>query len=321
MANPRYADDLSRLGRVYKRNAVINRETIIIVIGNGIPSELLERPVAEALRDEIDRRGGAEHPFRRAIVLTDSGWNEEATDVALNAVIAIGSHRANELSKKLQEEPASDATKFPIADRQGCNALFQKNSIGLSQVVLWGEHAVDTRSAVELYTEHVRGLDEFLRFAWDTPALAIDCTQAPRKIGHAPNYVYMKFRVQNIQDGTIARNCRAYLLSVREVRGTEVMAENLILDSVQLPWEGGKFEPKDIPFGHSQYGDIVHFPKREGETGWMFHTEPNYIGHKDFQGMIYQFEVRVSGDGVPAATARINIDYGGDWKTAKPYDA
>ncbi len=71
MANPRYADDLSRLDRIYDRKAVINRETIIIVIGKSIPVELLDRPVAELFRDEIDRKGGKEHPFRRAIVITD----------------------------------------------------------------------------------------------------------------------------------------------------------------------------------------------------------------------------------------------------------
>jgi hypothetical protein len=243
-------------------------------------------------------------------------------------VIAIGSHRANELSKKFQEEPASGATKFPIAGRQGCNALFQKNSIGLPQVVLWGEHAVDTRSAVELYTKHGRGVDEFLRLTWDTPALEIDCTRAPGRIGGANNPaqkdVYMKFRVQNTRPGTVARNCRAYLIGIHEVRDTEVMTENLSPDSVQLPWEGGDFEPRNIPSAHphgthSQYGDIVHFSKREGDAGWIFHTKLP-IGRKDYQG-VYQFRILVSGDNVTPAIGVINIEYGGDWRNATPYDA
>jgi TIR domain len=166
MANPRYADDLSRLDRAYDRRAILNMETVMIVIGSRIPPELLDRPVAESLRDVIDRKGGKEHPFRRAIVLTDSAWRAEAQDVARNAVIAIGSHGANELSKKLQEEPTPEATKFPVAGRAGCYGLFQKNAAGLPQLALWGVDAKTTRRAVELYVEDETGLNEFINLVW-----------------------------------------------------------------------------------------------------------------------------------------------------------
>jgi hypothetical protein len=166
MANPRYADDISRLDRVYDRRAIINKETVMIVVGNRSAPELLDRPVAESLRDVIDRKGGIEHPFRRAIVLTDSAWNAEAKDVALNAVIVIGSHQANELSKKIQGEPTAGATKFLVAGRAGCYGVFQKNTAGLPQIALWGEDAKRTRRAVELYVETETGLDEFLNIVW-----------------------------------------------------------------------------------------------------------------------------------------------------------
>ena len=48
----------------------------------------------------------------------------------------------------------------------------------------------------------------------------------------------MKFRVQNTRHRTVARNCRAYLVGIHEVRGTQVMLEDLSPDSLQLPWEG-----------------------------------------------------------------------------------
>jgi len=161
-----------------------------------------------------------------------------------------------------------------------------------------------------------------------TPILQIDCTRAPGRIGGANNPaqkdVYMKFRVQNTRPGTVARNCRAYLIGIREVRGTEVMTENLSPDSVQLAWEGGDFEPRDIPSAHphgthSQYGDIVHFSKREGDVGWIFQTKLA-IGRKDYRG-VYQFRILVSGDNVTPVIGDIKIDYRGDWRTAKPYDA
>jgi hypothetical protein len=170
MANPRYTDDFSRLDRLYDRRAIINMESVMIVIGNRIPAELLDRPVAESLRDVIDRKGGSEHPFRRAIVLTDSAWSAEARDVAQNAVIAIGIHQANVLSKKLQEEhtaagPMKDPV-FLIAGRAGCYGLFLKNAAGSPQVALWGEDANRTRRAVELYVEAATGLNEFLNLVW-----------------------------------------------------------------------------------------------------------------------------------------------------------
>ena len=64
------------------------------------------------------------------------------------------------------------------------------------------------------------------------------------------------------------------------------MPEDLKPDSVQLPWEGGDFEPRDIPSGHSQYGDLVRFSKREGDAGWIFSTKPNYIERKNHQGSL-----------------------------------
>jgi hypothetical protein len=170
VANPHYADDFSRLDRVYDRRAIINMETVMIVIGNRIPAELLDRPVAESLRDVIDEKGGSEHPFRRAIVLSDSAWSAEAQHVAGNAVIAIGSHEANELSKKLKEEHAAAGTTqhpiFLIAGRAGCYGLFLKNAAGLPQIALWGEDANRTRRAVELYVETATGLNEFLNLVW-----------------------------------------------------------------------------------------------------------------------------------------------------------
>jgi hypothetical protein len=63
MSNPRYAEDIFRLDRVYDRRSVINKDTIIIVVGTTIVAELLDRPAAELLRDHIDRRGG-DYPRR-----------------------------------------------------------------------------------------------------------------------------------------------------------------------------------------------------------------------------------------------------------------
>ena len=167
MANPKYADDIARLDRFYDRRSVINKETIILVVGIEITAELLDRPVAEVLRDEIDRRGGHNSPYRRAIVLTDQGWEVEAQTIARNAVISVGGPPVNKLSRQIDKEPRQDATRFLVSDQRGCYGRFQKNDAGLPQVGLWGENANKTREAVELYMKAERGgLDEFLRLTW-----------------------------------------------------------------------------------------------------------------------------------------------------------
>jgi nucleoside phosphorylase len=171
MSNPRYADDLTRLDRIWDRKAVINRETVIIVVGALVPSELLDRPTAESLRDEIDRRSGKEHPFRRAIVVTDEAWydKEEAPNISNNAVISVGGPRSNKLSNEFDEweAPAGSAQgKYPVSGTKECTGFFRLNAKGLPQVGLWGKNAQETRQAVGCYVQNEKGLTAFLRMVW-----------------------------------------------------------------------------------------------------------------------------------------------------------
>src|SRR5271166_4987942 len=58
--NPRYNFDLLTLDGKFKLSEVINLKTVIIVVGDGLVSELLDRPVAGLLRDEINRHSGGD---------------------------------------------------------------------------------------------------------------------------------------------------------------------------------------------------------------------------------------------------------------------
>ncbi len=168
LSNPRYADDLYRLDRVYDRKAVINRETIILVIGVSVVSELLDRAAAELLRAEIDEQGGA-YPFRRGIILTDRGWEAEAASCGSNPVIAIGGPPANRLSKEFDEwvKPADSLEgKYTIPGGDALTGFFRKNGRGYPQIGLWGETASATLNAVEHYIKNERGLPELLRMCW-----------------------------------------------------------------------------------------------------------------------------------------------------------
>jgi len=104
MSNPRYYDDVLRLDKTWDRHAILNKETVILVVGTNMVVELLDRPVAEFLRDHIDQRG-AEYPFRRGIVVTDQAWFDEAAVLQDNPVISIGGPPANRLSAEFNDWP------------------------------------------------------------------------------------------------------------------------------------------------------------------------------------------------------------------------
>jgi hypothetical protein len=171
MSNPRYADDIFKLDRIYDRHSVINKETIIIVVGTTIVTELLDRPAAELLRDHIDQRGG-QFPYRRGIVLADQAWYAEGFAVANNPVIAVGGPPVNKLSDEFNKwiaPPPSKEGKYPIPGTGTRIGFFRKNPAGLPQVGLWGHNANATRETVEHYFKNEQGLTEFLKMCWKQP--------------------------------------------------------------------------------------------------------------------------------------------------------
>jgi len=170
MSNPRYADDIFKLDRIYDRHSVINKETIIIVVGSTVVAELLDRPAAELLRDHIDQRGG-HYPFRRGIVITHEAWYEktEAPVITDNPVIAVGGPEINDLSAEFDRwkpSPPSKEGKYVIPGTGTQTGFFRKNQARLPQVGLWGRYASDTREAVEHYLKNEHGLTEFLGMCW-----------------------------------------------------------------------------------------------------------------------------------------------------------
>jgi hypothetical protein len=168
MSNPKYADDLYRLDRTYQRNAVINRETIIIVVGTTVIAELLDRAAAELLRDHIDQRG-APYPYRRGIIVTHDGWVTEAEHIGKNAVIAIGGPPINRVTNEFDKwvpGPGEAGRKYPIPGTGGGTGFFRKNSANRPQVALWGNYANDTRETVEHYIKDAAGVTAFLKMCW-----------------------------------------------------------------------------------------------------------------------------------------------------------
>jgi hypothetical protein len=168
MSNPNYAEDIFKLDKMYDRHSVINDKTVIVVVGTSVVAELLDRPVAELVRDEVDREGDG-NPFRRGIVLADQAWYAEAEILAKNPVIAVGGPTANRLSDEFDKwSPPTGSLegKYTISVEGTLTGFFRKNQAGLPQVALWGHTANATREAVEHYLGNEKGLRAFLRMCW-----------------------------------------------------------------------------------------------------------------------------------------------------------
>jgi hypothetical protein len=157
MTNPNYKEDLSALEqKQYDLSAVLNKQTVIIVVGDQVIAELLDRPVAARVRDEIDKIG-AGLPGRRAIIVGYHTWIQEKR-IQGNPVISIGGPVMNELTKEL-----AAANQYQVAS--GVHGSFVNRS-GILRVARWGVSASETWESVRIYIDRPDGLREFLRISW-----------------------------------------------------------------------------------------------------------------------------------------------------------
>jgi pyrimidine deaminase RibD-like protein len=158
--NPRYDDDLARLDVDFRYDSVLNRDTVFIVVGNGLVSELLDRPSAGRLRDAINVKGIGKR-FRRAIIVGAYLWSVES-HISKAPIISVGSGEANSASCQiLADAQKANISRFPLRTGFGIYGPGPP-----PRVVLWGITAKDTLAAVEEYIAHPRGLAEFLTNAW-----------------------------------------------------------------------------------------------------------------------------------------------------------
>src|SRR5947209_1878217 len=159
MANPHYEIDTKALEQHhYSLSAVLSKETILIVVGCWIPAELCDRPVAEMVRDEIDKRG-QKYPHRRGIVVTDAEWFKNQ-DLQRHPAIAIGGPQANALTDEIYRKAPPKSTW----NLKGLSGAFLAGPP--LRVALWGTNARDTRSSAEKYLKDTEGLRDLLGMCW-----------------------------------------------------------------------------------------------------------------------------------------------------------
>ena len=132
-------------------------ETILIVTGSDLPAEMNDRPIAYALKAEIDRRGGTA-PYRGAVVVSDR-WYAENRIFHLCATIAIGGPGVNALAASLMEE-------LPALIGRDERVFVQGEWAGdAKRVSCWGMDRLATAQAVEAFVTEGH-CERFLDAAW-----------------------------------------------------------------------------------------------------------------------------------------------------------
>ncbi len=153
MSNPHYGNDLKVLDGVWNLDQIVNRETILILTGSRIEAELLDRPVAEMLRDEIDKLGKGV-PFRRGIVISDLSWQQSET-YKNYPLIAIGGPNTNEKTKHI-------LTKTEPKNVNGFYSAFVQERF--PNIAVWGGLASECRDSAIYFIK--MGLRDFLNKCW-----------------------------------------------------------------------------------------------------------------------------------------------------------
>lgn len=153
MSNPHYASDLEALDGIWDLARVMGARTIIIVTGSSPEAELVDRPVAEMLRDRIDQLGQAamKTPEARGIVVSDTAWLRDKR-VQANSLVSIAAPNANDVTRLL-------GTASGVLNRARDDQV---------RVALYGHGllARDTRDAVLDFMRESDGLAAFLAAAW-----------------------------------------------------------------------------------------------------------------------------------------------------------
>lgn len=132
-------------------------ETVVVVIGTTPAAEQRDRPLAERVREEIDRRGGGQ-TWRRAVVVRDEEYFAAGALVA-STLVVIGGPGSNAVAAHF-----ADRTPTVLAheDRYWVQADYDGEP---RRVALWGVNGAATGEAVAAFLE--RGyLDELLDRIW-----------------------------------------------------------------------------------------------------------------------------------------------------------
>lgn len=155
MSNPHFTHDLFKLQHSWKIEQVIGPDTIILVTGCAIVAELLDRPIAEFLRDEIDKRGNL-RTYQRGIIISDLWWFRDPS-LHKQPAISVGGHAINHLTRELVKENLTWASYI-----ENCGQI----ALHPPRLAIWGETVSDTQAQVSQFIQDSCGLAAFLDLCW-----------------------------------------------------------------------------------------------------------------------------------------------------------
>jgi|GEM_PF-5250188 len=149
--NAQYLSDLEFLtNNSYNYHLLIDsKKSLLIVTGSHVIAEMLDRPIAEMLREEINKSSSL-----KAIIISDHQYLVDAEMHSLS-VISIGGPNMNYLTKEIAE--IGDQSEYE-GMKKACREVNKTR-----QVALWAENStVQTRVCVERFISDEDGLKKFI---------------------------------------------------------------------------------------------------------------------------------------------------------------
>lgn len=161
LINPRFDGDLRKLDRTFELESIANTDTVFIIAGETIVSELLDRVTCGLLRDAIDAEGLPD-PFKRALIVSAKTWGASAWLTQKCPALSIGGEAPNRVTKELLAR-AQEKKVTPFRLGSGFGVYLSEPR---PRAALYGPNAEDTAAAVQRYITEPRGLREFLQSSW-----------------------------------------------------------------------------------------------------------------------------------------------------------
>lgn len=167
-------NDIEILDASWSLSKLISRKTIIIVVGSHLVAEILDRRLAEQLRDKIDKLGSYSKK-ERAIILTDVEYMSQLEEYKGKAiirdspVISIGGIIANKQTLYIENNRNDDLFLIMMPTFRIVSLKTEQNF----QVALHGTNSNDTKMAIDLFSQmKPHGLRDFLEKAWERRLLS-----------------------------------------------------------------------------------------------------------------------------------------------------
>ena len=161
----RYERILENLDVHFQLSSVVKPKSILIITGQTAACDILDRHLAEMLRDAIEALLSPNENAKPFAIGVDA-WSREDF-LRPSPTISLGGPHVNNLTKKTIDLAAEQQRK-PWNQGASHGVFCRDNDV--PRVALWGGRAAETRASVQNYVNSPQGLVEFMR---DTVGLSL----------------------------------------------------------------------------------------------------------------------------------------------------